>query len=214
MFQAPLNNVVLSIYPKYVGNYSNIIKAANLNPGTQLNPADLVNIVGTVVSVPKGISQGKFNQNGFNLKDIEVGDAVIMRYDVVFDLVEDAESEVPLYRNMVWYKGKEFWLARIDKVHAVIKKETQSIKMLNGYCMLEDVEEEARIFMPQTQKRISRAKEATLAQIGNTKDGHQRIEAFAGDRVLVHPYRMQHYKIGEKKFAITSQEHIFGRAMK
>jgi co-chaperonin GroES (HSP10) len=212
-FTPAINNVVLSIYPKYIGNYSNIIKAANLNPGSQLNPADLVNVVGEVVAVPKEISQGKFAFPGFTTKDIEVGDTALLRFDVVFDMVEQEFSDVPLYRNLVWYKGKEYWVASIDKVYAVIKKESKSIKMLNGYVMLEDLEPEQRIYMPQYSKRISRAKEATLAQIGNTKAGETKIEAFPGDRVLVHPYRLTHYQVNGKKYSITEARHIMGRVL-
>lgn len=209
MFTAPLNNLVLKIYPKYIGNYSNIIKAANLNPGTQLNPADLVNIIGEVVSIPKKISKGKFNFDGFTTDDIEAGDKVLLRFDVVFDLVEQEFSDVPLYKNMVWYKGQEYFLARIDKVHGILKADGRII-MINGFCMLEEIEEEARIFMPQTQKRITRSKEATLSHIGNSKSNEKGIEAKQGDRVLVHPYRIQHYQIGQKKFGIVSQKDVFG----
>lgn len=214
MFQPAKDNIVLKLTSKYIGNYSKIMKAANLNPANQLNPADLVQIVGEIVALPKEISQSKYGLKGFSLKDISVGDTAIFRFDVVFDLQEAEFSDVPLYKNMIWYKGQEYWLCRIDKLFAIIRKADQSIKMVNGYVMIEDLEEESKIYLPAYQKRISKAREGTLAQIGNTKLGEKMIEAFPGDRVLVHPLKLQHYQIKEKKFAICRQQDVFARILK
>lgn len=211
MFQSPQNNIVVTVDTKYIGHYSNIIKTANLNPGSQLNPADLVNIVGTIVSVPKSITNTQYGYKGFSLKDIEVGDKCLFRYDVIFDFTEVEFSDVPLYKNMVMYRGEEYFLVDIQKLFAVFKNE--SIKMLNGYTMIEDIEEESKIYLPQSQKRISRAKEATLSQIGNPLEGEKRLDVFPGDRVLVHPNRIQHYQIKSKKFGIVKDRDIFGRVL-
>jgi co-chaperonin GroES (HSP10) len=114
---------------------------------------------------------------------------------------------------MIWYQGKEYWMVDIQKLFGVIKAENKSIKMLNSYCMLEDVEEEGRIYLPQAAKRITRAKEATLSQIGNSRTDETRYDIFPCDRVLVHPHRIQNYSIGEKKFSIVAQKDIFGRVL-
>jgi co-chaperonin GroES (HSP10) len=213
MIVSPLNNLILKVSPKYIADYPIIMRAANLNPANTLNPADLVNIVGEIVSLPLFIKH-KMGWEGFTTNDMEVGDKVIMRYDVVFNLQENPDSEVPLYKNMIYYKQQELWLADIVKIFAVIKKDTQSIKMVNGYVMLQDIEEESRIYLPQSGKRMMRAKEATVQYIGKNVEGAKMIEAFPGDRVLVHPTKIQHYQINEKKFAIIRQQDIFGRVLK
>lgn len=213
MFQPPLNNLLVKLKTKYIGNYSNIMKAANLNPSNKLNPLDLVQIVGEVVALPKAIDQRRRGMEGFTLKDIEVGDTVIFRYDVVGDYVVNPETDNIEYKNMVWFKGQEFFLVDIVRAFAVIKKESQNIKMLNGFVMLTDLEAENQIYLPQHMVRIARAKEATLEHIGNALDGRKRVDAFPGDRVLVHPHKLQHYQISGKHFAITRQEHLFCRVL-
>lgn len=210
-FQPPINNLLIKVATKYIGNYTNIMKAANLNPANKLNPLDLVNIVGEVVALPKAIDNKRKGMDGYSLKDIEVGDTVCFRYDIVGDFFINTETDNIEYKNMVWYKGKEYWLCDITRAFFVIKKESKSIKMINGYVMLEDIQEENQIYLPASMKRISRAKEATLAQIGNPLSTQKGIAAFPGDKVLVHPLKLQHYQIGGKKFAICRQENVFGR---
>lgn len=210
MFQPPINNLVVTVATKYIGNYSNIMKAANLNPSNQLNPADLVQIVGTVVALPKAIDTKRRGYEGFSLKDIEVGDTVLMRFDVICEMTEQEFSDVPLYKNMVYYKQREYFLCDIMKAYAVIKPDDKRIIMLNSYCMITDLEPEPLIFIPQYQKRVTRAKEGTLEQIGNTIETEKRIDAYPGQRVMIHPHKAVEYQISGKKFWITSQKHILG----
>jgi hypothetical protein len=212
MFQPPINKVVVTVETKHIGSVTNIMRAANLNPGSQLNPADLVQIVGTVVALPKSVSTQERGYEGYSIKDIEIGNKAIFSYLVIYDYLVNAELDTLEYKNMVFYKGKEYFLVDIQLLFAVIKKD--SIKMINGFVMLEDMDAEPQILIPQYQKRVARAREATLSQIGNNLDGQKMVEAFPGDRVLVHPHRFQEYKIAQKKFWISSQKHLFGRVLK
>jgi hypothetical protein len=55
--ESPLNNVLVTIDRKYIGHITDVLRMSQLAPDSQLNPADLVNIIGTVVSVPRGTSK-------------------------------------------------------------------------------------------------------------------------------------------------------------
>src|SRR5690606_11302359 len=127
----------------------------------------------------------------------QVGDIAIFRYDVVFNYVINVETDTLEYKNMIWYKGKEYWLVDIQQIFGVIRN--SSIKMVNGYCMLENVSKESQIVLPQSMKRIVRAKEATLSHIGSNLEGLKMIDAFPGDTVYVNPFKIQNYHIKEKK---------------
>lgn len=212
MFQASQNNIVVSVTTKYIGHYSNIIKASHLDPLSELNPADLVNIIGKVVSVPKSVDYTRMGYEEFELRDIEVGDTAIFSYSVIYEMSEQEFSDVPLYKNMVMVGEHEFFVVDISKLFAVIKSDN-TIKMLNGWVMLEHLEEANRIVLPNSLKRIARAKEGTLTQIGNPPKGVDGIDAQAGDRVLVHPFRIANYSIGEKKFSIARQKDLLGKVM-
>lgn len=212
MFQPPINNILVKVSTKYIGNYSDIMKAANLNPQNRLNPLDLVQIVGTVVALPKALDTKRRGYEGFSMKDIEVGDACLFRFDVIGEFTEKEFSDVPLYKNMVYYKQQEVFLADIMKMYAVIKKDGRII-MLNSYVQIEDLEPEPQIYIPQYQKRVLKARAGTLTQIGNTLEGKSPIEAEVGQRVLVHPGRLTAYQINNKKFWITTQANVLGAVM-
>jgi hypothetical protein len=207
MIQSLQNNIICSIYPKFISGYSNIIKAANSNPGSQLNPADLVNIVGTVVSIPKRITTDKWGYQGYSTKDIQVEDKLIFSYTIVYNLEEVEFSDVPLYKNMFWYQGKEYWKVDIQQAFAVIRD--NEIIMLNGYCMVEDMDVEAKIYLPQYLQRIAKTGSGILSHIGNPLEHKEKITAKQGERIYYNPNLLQRYQIKDNKFGIIRQDQIF-----
>jgi co-chaperonin GroES (HSP10) len=208
MMQAPINNLLIKFDTKYISHYSNIIKAANLNPGSQVNPADLVNIVGEVVSVPRSITRGKRGYEGFSTEDIRVGDTAIVRYDVIFDFDVNAESNEQFYRNATVYKGKEYFKCDIQKVFGVIRN--GEIIMVNGYCMIQDMSKPSQIVLPQYMTSLTRACQATLAQIGSNEQGRERIEAAQGDTIFYNNNKVQTYKLQNREVGIIRQRDILG----
>lgn len=207
MFKSPINNIILTIETKDIASVANILKMATLNPGTQLNPANYANIIGDVVSVPVEVSKRR-DYNGFSLKDIKVGDKVIFRYDVVWNWRELPEGKAE-FRNMIFYRGKEFWKADIQQIFAVIRN--NSIKMVNGYCMVENVAPKSTILLLRHDKKELMTTYATLTQIGSSLTTDSRIEAFPGDKVYFNPNILQEYEIRGKKFGIIPQSKIFGK---
>lgn len=208
MFQSPLNNVVVQVDHKYHKNFQNMLKMATLNPGSELNPADFVNILGKVISVPKAISTRK-DYEGFTVNDICPDDIAIFRYDVIYDFVASDGSENQQFKNLVWFKGKEYFMADIQKIFGVIR--AGEIIMVNGYCMLENMSNPSALILPQHLKNVIQAASATLTHIGKNRTHLKPIKAQPGDTVYYNPDVIQTYEINAKKFGILSQRHILGR---
>lgn len=208
MFQSPLNNVVVQVDHKYHKNFSNMLKMATLNPGSELNPADFVNIYGKVISVPHSISNKK-DYLGFTTNDIYPDDIAIFRYDVIYDFISRGTPEDQQFKNLVWFKGQEYFMADIQKVFGVIR--AGEIIMVNGYCMLGNMSNPSALILPQHLKNVIQAASATLTHIGKNRNHLKTIEAQPGDTVYYNPDVIQTYEINGKKFGILSQRHILGR---
>src|ERR1700761_2075071 len=147
MIQAPINSVLVKIKDVFLKRVSDIVKvSASEVHSSKLNPADLVQIVGEVVSVPKGISHNKRGYEGYSISDIRPGDMAIFRYDVVFAFTGDKQK----FKNMFYYKGKEYWVCDIVKLFAVIRR--GEIRMQNGYCMIEGMSNDHAIILPQSME--------------------------------------------------------------
>lgn len=171
MFQSPINNIVIKIDVRYLEDLTSAIRMANLHPGTTINPADYANIIGTVVSLPKAISNRR-EYKGFSTKDIKIGDTIIFRYDVVFRFTEH-EGKQATFTNLISYKGNDFWLCDILKAFAVIRDD--KIRMLNGYCMLENISKPQMIILPQHMKRMVNSATATLTHIRNPRTNQKQM---------------------------------------
>lgn len=208
MIQCPLNKVVVQVETKYHKNFSNMVKRANMNPGSQINPADYVQLLGKVISVPKAIST-RLDYTGFNTNDIYPDDTAIFRYDVIFDFIENPDGDKPLYKNMIWFKGQEYFMADIQKIFGVIR--AGEIIMVNGYCMIENMTAPSALILPQHLKNVIQASSATLTHIGKPLTHMRAIGAQPGDTVYFNPSVVQNYEINGKKFGIVSQRHILGR---
>ena len=206
--QSPLNNVLVTIDRKYIGHISDVLRMSQLTPDSQLNPADLVNIIGTVVSVPRGTS-ARQDYKGFSLNDLKVGDMILFRYDVIFSFVKQPESEEPIYKNEFWYQGKSYWRVDIQKVFAVIKKD--AVKMVNGYVMLENIPEQSKIILAASQKKLMEAGSATVTHIGRNLTHLKKVNVKPLDTVFYNPLIVQKYQIKDKKFGIIKQKDLYGK---
>jgi len=209
MLTSPTNNLIVSIRPKYIRHISSIMKIAAITDESKINPADVVNIVGEVISTPKRIDDWKHQYIGFSTKDIQVGDAVIMSYRVVFDLLEaQGENAEPVYRNRFIYKAEEYFVADINNVFAVIRN--NKVIMVNGYMMIEEYKEQT-IILPQTYRRMRRSVSSTIINIDFPKTTRPKISAKRGDEVLFNPTTAQHYKVNDKPFVIIQQEQALAK---
>lgn len=203
---SPLNNVLVTIDSKFTQNVTNAIRMANLNPNVQINPADYCQIIGDIVSVPRGTSK-RIDYSGYSLDGIRVGDVGIFSYTVVYSFIELGNNEAT-YKNCFWYKGKDYWKVDIQSLYGVIRG--KEIIMMNGYCMIENLEPESPIVLLEKDKKNNRAQSATLTHIGKNLTGMKQIEAQVGDTVFFNPSKAVKYNIGDKHFAIIRQRDILG----
>jgi len=204
MLKSPVNSLIVTIDTKYIADLSNMIKRANLNPQTQINPADYVQLIGSIVSFPRTIIE-RNDYEGFSCKDIRVGDKAIFSHNVVFSFTEQVGGTAT-YKNMFWFRGQEYWKVDIQQLYAVIRNE--QIIMVNGYCMVEEMSEPSQIVVPAKMKKILRTSTATLTGIGNPLEGQERISAERGDIVHYNPNKVITYQIKGKKFGILKQNQI------
>jgi len=201
MFKAPLDKVVVTVDTKYVRNFTSILKMAAIQNDTSIEPADYVNIMGTVVSAPKSISD-KREYKGFSAWDILPGDKAIFSHMVIYDFAQlDPEAE-PIYKNCVWYGGREFFVADITHIFATIRND--KIRMQNGYVMVTEMQTPPKIILDATTKRSITAYEATVSQVQKDKDYIQ------GDTVYYNPNKLQLYQINGKPFGILRERDILG----
>ncbi len=205
--QSPFNNVIVTISTKYIKHFSNVLKESQLAHNTEFNAADLVQIVGTVVSVPKKILSTP-DYKGFTQEHIKPGDTIVFRYDVVFAFNKPIEGKPPTFKNCFWWKGQEYWAVDIQKVFAVIRD--GKIIMQNGYFMVENIEQPSKLFIPGEMKKLLSIGKATVTQVDYARVGMPVVGVGRLDTAYLNPSKIQHYKINNHKFGIVEQRHILG----
>lgn len=209
MFQSAQNNVVVKFERKYIKNFTNIMRLSAIQNNTSIEPADMVNIVGEVVSVPKFISTDKREYKGFSQHDIKKGDTVILSHSVIFDFELTSSDDTPVFKNEVYYKTKEFFVADITHIFAVVRD--GKIRMQNGYVMVGEIESPSLIILSQFTKRSISAASAIITNIGKSLTHKPRIDAEVGDTVYYNPNKIQLYQVNGKPFGILRQQDILGK---
>ena len=207
MIQSPVNNVIVKVKTKYIGNISKILQLSAIQNGSSVDSVDLVNIMGEIVSLPRTVSD-KIGYVGFSTKDLQVGDTAIFSYSVIHDFVIPEEDADPIYRNRFMYKGEEYFLADITKIFGVIRDE--EIIMVNGYVMASEFSE-SNFVLPASLKKIKKAAETNVMHIGYPKTEETSIDIDNGDKIYFNSITAQKYQINQKPFSIIQQNKIFGK---
>ena len=101
-FKSGSTYVLLRVKSKFTQHFDKMIAMANLHQGTQVNPADYVNIVGEVVAVPRSVNK-RMDFVGFSPKDIQVGDQAIFSYSVIYNIEELGDGKMK-FLNQLNYK--------------------------------------------------------------------------------------------------------------
>lgn len=207
MFQAPINNIVLELKTKWIRNFTSLMKIAAIQNNTSVEPADFVQITGKVISVPKEVSTRR-EYEGFSVSDIQPGDQAIFSYQVVYNFASTSPDQDPIYKNLVTYRGKEFWLCDVMNLFAVVRDD--KIRMQNGYVMLRDMAKPPMIILSQATKRSITSASAIIGHIGKPLTHQRRINAEVGDKVYFNPNVLQNYQMNNKPFGIIHQSKILG----
>jgi co-chaperonin GroES (HSP10) len=207
MIQAPANKIIVYPKTKYTKNITDLMKRAAIQNGATVDPSEIVNIVGEIVSVPLQISETK-DYEGYTLNNIRVGDTAIFSYKVIYDLFMKTENADPIYRNRIWYQDKELFTCDIRNLFGIIRE--GEITMVNGYVMLTEHEKQ-HIIMPIALKKQKSATKSQIMHIGDSKTSQTPINAKEGDYVYYNSQKAAHYQINDKKFIILQQDRIFGK---
>lgn len=213
-FQSPKNNVIVQIKQKYNRAVGKIAKLAAIQQHSSVDPANFVNIYGTVVSVPREVGWD-MTYKDFSKHDVRVGDIAIFSYSVVYEFMQTDPEAEPIYKNSFWWDGQEYWVVDITRLYAVVR--AGEIRMQNGYVMVEGMEQAANIYLPQHIRKSVKTTTATLTQICNPPKGGKNIDCKPGDTVVFNPNILTTYRIdsndgGElKEFGILQQRHILGK---
>lgn len=203
---SPSNKVIVKVKHKYVSNISDLLKRASIQNNSSVDPTDVVNIVGEVVSVPKTVYD-KFGLTGFSCEGIEVGDMAIFSHQVIYSFNEKTEGGEPMYKNRIWYNGQEYFLADISLIYAVIRND--EIKMINGYVMLRPFQE-SKIVLFAGSKIAKGTVKCQIMYIGGSLKNEVPIDAKQGDWAYFNPMIATKYQINNKPFVIVTQTHILG----
>ena len=203
MFQSTLNNIIVKIKHKYISNITDVMKIASIQNNSSVQLADVVNIVGEVVSVPLEISTWRREYNNYSLRDVKVGDTAIFSHDVIHNFTPNPNEEIPIFKNSFWYKDGEYWNCDILNLYAVIRND--EIRMQNGYVMLGDMEKPSNLVVPQKIKKLLRSATATVNHI----EMNPNIKR--GDRVYFNPNKLRLYQMAGLPFGIIKKSQILGR---
>ena len=203
MIQSSLNNVIVKIKHKYIRNISEIMRVAAIQNNSTVQQADLVNIIGEVVSPPLEVSTWRREYKEYSARDIKAGDMAIFSHDVIYNFAPTETEEQPVYKNSFWYKDAEYWNCNIMNLYAVIRDD--EIRMQNGYVMVADMEKPSQIILPQRVKKLHKSASAIVTHI----QMNPRIKK--GDRVYFNPNKLRLYQVDGKPFGIIKRSQILGR---
>lgn len=206
MLVSPTNKVVIKVKHRYISNMSDLMKRASIQNNASVDPTDYVNIVGEVVSLPKVVNE-RFGLENFSAEDIQVGDLAIFSQQVIYSFIEQEQGQPPVYKNMVWHEGQEYFLADISLIYGIIRNE--EIIMVNGYVMLRPFQE-SKIVLAAGSRRAKGTARCQIMHIGNSLKSITPIDAKQGQWAYFNPMTAMKYQINNKPFVIVPQANIFG----
>jgi co-chaperonin GroES (HSP10) len=207
MIVSPANKLIVYPKTKYTKNITDLMKRSAIQNGASVDPTDIVSITGEIISIPKQISNTK-DYKGFTIDNLKVGDIAIFSYRVIYDLIIKQENGLPVYRNLLTYEGKEYFICDIRNLFGFIRD--GEIFMVNGFVMLTEFEEK-KIIVPPALKKVKNATCSNIIHIGKNKSNLPDINAKSGDLVYYDSNKAQHNRIGDKKFIILQQNRILGK---
>lgn len=208
--RAPVNTIYATIEKKFYDTieYASGIK---LYKDTGFHPEEAAMLQATVVSVPKEIID-RPDYAGFTI-NVQPGDTILIRYDVVFSYKDQPDRSTPIYDNVVLYNGVEYWKVDIQKIFGIIRK--GEIIMINGHVCCDRLEEErpdyGALILPAHYRIAERSDKMVVKYIGLPLREQPTLSISPGDIVYCLPGVAQAYEINLQKFYIIKQSHLLGK---
>lgn len=212
---APLNTVYVTLGKKFYDSID-FDSGVKLFRDTTFHPEEHAMLEATVVSVPKQIME-RADYQGMST-DLQPGDRILMRYDVVYSYVDQPDRDTPIYKNVLLYEGQEYWKADIQKIFGIIRE--GGITMLNGYVLCDQVieKEKNRILIvsehmsPINYDQPRNCDQLRVKYIDMPLQGQPTLPISPGEWIYCIPGVAQAYEINLQPFYILKQSHILGKA--
>jgi hypothetical protein len=177
------------------------------------HPEEYAMLEAVIVSLPNSITRRE-DYRGYQLKDLAVGDKIMIRYDVVFAYDDQPDRDTPRYKNLVFQfneeskKFEELWLCDILQVFAAIRGDRMI--MLNGFVMLDVIIERKSdysglIIRPGSYNNLELKNRATVRAVNSI------LPIRAGDVVFINPETVMQYQLNLDKFYIIKEHYILGK---
>src|SRR5688572_3999320 len=121
---APVNNLIVTIEKKLYDSVT-FQSGQTIYFDPSWHPEEYAMLRAKVVSVPRGIITRQ-DYKGVTI-DMQPGDEVYMRYDVVFAYKDQPERDTPIYKNLLFHyneksgKHEEYWMCDILQTFAIIR---------------------------------------------------------------------------------------------
>lgn len=215
----PNNKLIVTIEKKFYDSVS-LAGGGTLYIDPSWHPEEYAILSARVVAIPDNIIKRK-DYEGMTI-DMKVGDEILVRYDLVFDYKDQPDRDTPIYKNMMLIYDHntgnycEFWRCDIQKVFGIIRGE--EIEMVNGYVMLDPIEERQEnfsgmILRPESTRWVVRKDKAVVKAIGTVFPGQPDHAVDYGDVVYINPKAVQQYTIDRNTFYIVRQSHLLAAAV-
>lgn len=207
----PLNIFLVTITQKFYDEIT-FESGITLYHDTTFHPEEHAMLQAKVVAVPKGIQQRQ-DYAGMTI-DIREGDEILMRYDVVYSYYDQPDRATPVYKNILYHSGEEYWKVDIQQIFAVIRDGVTT--MLNGYVLCEQYNEAVShsfLYVPEHYQTVQRKDKLRVKNIGKALQGYPSLDVQEGDIVYCSPGVAQTYRINREEFCIIKQSHILGKTL-
>jgi hypothetical protein len=209
MFVAPLNTVYATLEKKFYDTIT-FDSGVQLYRDTSFHPEEYTMLQATVISVPKAIMK-RPDYAGMSI-DLRPGDTILIRYDVVYSYVKQPDRDTPIYKNVLLYKGNEYWKVDLQKIFGVIRD--NRIDMINGYVccdpLAEDQGDYGVLIRPEHYRMTERDDTMRIKYIGKPLGDQPMLSVQEGDVIHCLPGVAQRYEINLQHFYIIKQSHILG----
>lgn len=207
---APVNTIIVRIAKKFYDSVT-FDSGQTIFFDPSWHPEEYAMIRATVVSVPRGIIH-RHDYAGVKI-EMQPGDEILMRYDVIFAYKDQPDRDTPTYKNLLFQfneetgQHEEYWLCDILQVFAIIRE--QPI-MVNDYVMLEPIFETRSgseiIITPDSYRTLQLKDRAVVRHIGFNPVGLS-----VGDTVIINPQTVMNYSYDTNSFLLIKQRNILAK---
>jgi co-chaperonin GroES (HSP10) len=180
---------------------------------TEFQPGEHATITGTVISVPKAMSDHAEMKN--IEPDVLPGDELVFSYLVVNSM--DQHFTYPVYEYEFEYKGESYWRVPYSLVLGYFRD--GELYPASGYVFLDQRDPEkyadktaSGLWVPDTaREKKDPAVWSTVRRIGKSCRDQLPLDVQPGDEVLFERKYIERYTIKGKKWWVSKQERILGK---